>query len=35
MGRSCSTHGGHEKCIQNLKEGYHSEDVGIDRRIWI
>jgi hypothetical protein len=38
MGRTCSTYGGEERCIQgfwwgNLREGDHLEDPGVDMRI--
>ena len=43
MGAECSTYGGEDRCIQNfgrgdLREVYHSEDLGLDGRIilrWI
>jgi hypothetical protein len=42
VGRSCSTDGGRERCVQvlcgDLREGDHLEDPGIDGRIilkWI
>jgi hypothetical protein len=41
VGRTCSTYGGEERCIQGLvgkPEGHHVEDPGVDGKIilnWI
>jgi hypothetical protein len=33
MGEKCSTHGGDENCVQNLKGRDHSEELGASGEI--